>query len=200
MASPVKDKKPAPLPAPNSDFYELLETLPAEELAVVKQVRAFMETKDCAHHHQVLGRRCFPIRNPARAERTQHWRRRHAGIWLQGRKCAAIRLDRHGDGALRLVDRDILRSAQRFGDGFDLPGRVGRTKTEMAPPDGSLGNNRLLRPNRTTSRVRSSRRAVDDCQAGRRHLDHQWSEEVDRQLSLVRYFHHLGSRRNGQPG
>ena len=32
-------------PAPNSDFYELAETLPAEELAVVKQVRAFMETK-----------------------------------------------------------------------------------------------------------------------------------------------------------
>jgi alkylation response protein AidB-like acyl-CoA dehydrogenase len=45
MASPVKDRKPAPPPAPNSDFYELIETLPAEELAVVKQVRAFMETK-----------------------------------------------------------------------------------------------------------------------------------------------------------
>ena len=45
MASPAKDKKPAPLPAPNSDFYELVETLPAEELAVVKQVRNFMETK-----------------------------------------------------------------------------------------------------------------------------------------------------------
>src|ERR1700674_4557765 len=45
MASPAKDKKPAPLPAPNSDFYELFETLPAEELAIVKQVRTFMETK-----------------------------------------------------------------------------------------------------------------------------------------------------------
>src|SRR6201984_3318601 len=45
MASPVKDKKPAPLPAPNSDFYGLIETLPAEDLAVVKQVRTFMETK-----------------------------------------------------------------------------------------------------------------------------------------------------------
>src|ERR1700684_2764935 len=45
MASPAKDKKPAPLPAPNSDFYGLMETLPAEELAVVKQVRTFMETK-----------------------------------------------------------------------------------------------------------------------------------------------------------
>src|SRR6266404_608012 len=38
-------KKPKPLPAPNSDFYQLAETLPAEELAVVKQIRAFMEIK-----------------------------------------------------------------------------------------------------------------------------------------------------------
>src|ERR1700747_803154 len=45
MASPAKDRKPAPLPAPNSDFYSLIETLPAEELAVVKQVRTFMETR-----------------------------------------------------------------------------------------------------------------------------------------------------------
>ena len=36
-------KQPKPLPSPNSDFYELAETLPAEELAVLKQVRAFME-------------------------------------------------------------------------------------------------------------------------------------------------------------
>jgi len=34
-----------PLPAPNSDFYQLVETLHPDELAVVKQVRVFMETK-----------------------------------------------------------------------------------------------------------------------------------------------------------
>src|SRR2546422_11396392 len=34
-----------PLPAPNSDFYRRAETLNAEELALLKQVRAFMETK-----------------------------------------------------------------------------------------------------------------------------------------------------------
>src|SRR5260370_3786239 len=44
MATPTKEIKKA-LPQPNSDFYQLLETLPAEELAVVKQVRTFMETK-----------------------------------------------------------------------------------------------------------------------------------------------------------
>jgi len=38
-------KQPRPLPAPNSDFYELYETLAPEELATVKRVRAFMEAK-----------------------------------------------------------------------------------------------------------------------------------------------------------
>jgi hypothetical protein len=42
-AKPAKQHKP--LPAPNSDFYELYETLNAEELATVKRVRTFMEAK-----------------------------------------------------------------------------------------------------------------------------------------------------------
>src|SRR5882672_6697603 len=42
-AKPAKQLKP--LPAPNSDFYELYETLDPEELATVKRVRAFMEAK-----------------------------------------------------------------------------------------------------------------------------------------------------------
>src|SRR5258705_5349162 len=37
--------QPKPLPAPNSDFYEVYETLNAEDLATVKRVRAFMEAK-----------------------------------------------------------------------------------------------------------------------------------------------------------
>ena len=44
MASPTKEMKKA-LPQPNSDFYQLSETLPPDELAIVKQVRTFMETK-----------------------------------------------------------------------------------------------------------------------------------------------------------
>jgi alkylation response protein AidB-like acyl-CoA dehydrogenase len=43
VTKPVKP--PKALPAPNSDFYELYETLSAEELAIVKRVRAFMESK-----------------------------------------------------------------------------------------------------------------------------------------------------------
>ncbi len=41
-ASPKKLLK---LPAPNSDFYQLIDVLTDEELATVKRVRAYMETK-----------------------------------------------------------------------------------------------------------------------------------------------------------
>src|SRR3954464_11155075 len=38
-------KAPKQLPVPNSDFYQLVDVLTAEELATVKKVRAYMETK-----------------------------------------------------------------------------------------------------------------------------------------------------------
>jgi len=40
-----KSDQPKKLPAPNSDFYEFAGTLSAEEQALVKKVRAYMETK-----------------------------------------------------------------------------------------------------------------------------------------------------------
>jgi alkylation response protein AidB-like acyl-CoA dehydrogenase len=46
-AQPAKKEaqKTKPLPAPNSDFYQLADLLTAEEKAIVKKVRAYMETK-----------------------------------------------------------------------------------------------------------------------------------------------------------
>jgi hypothetical protein len=37
-------KRQKPLPAPNSDFYQLADALSADELAVVRRVRTYMET------------------------------------------------------------------------------------------------------------------------------------------------------------
>ncbi len=37
--------QPSQLPAPDSDFYQFAETLSANELPILKQVRAFMESK-----------------------------------------------------------------------------------------------------------------------------------------------------------
>jgi glutaryl-CoA dehydrogenase len=46
MSSPNEGHKPAKaFPEPNVDFYELAETLPAQELATLKQVREFMQSK-----------------------------------------------------------------------------------------------------------------------------------------------------------
>jgi Acyl-CoA dehydrogenase, N-terminal domain len=38
-------KAPKDLPAPNSDFYQLVDVVTADEVAIVKRVRAYMETK-----------------------------------------------------------------------------------------------------------------------------------------------------------
>src|SRR6202008_743648 len=46
MATALKEEKKAkPLPAPNSDFYQLVDVLTPDELAVVKKVRAYMESQ-----------------------------------------------------------------------------------------------------------------------------------------------------------
>jgi len=46
MSTASKEVKPhKPLPPPNSDFYQLAETLPPEDLTTLKQVRSFMEDK-----------------------------------------------------------------------------------------------------------------------------------------------------------
>src|SRR3954462_13322595 len=62
MATERKEmKQPRPLPAPNSDFYDLVETLPAEEVAVVKQVRAFMEAKVAPIINKYWSEDAFPF-------------------------------------------------------------------------------------------------------------------------------------------
>src|SRR6266508_4577248 len=44
MTTTIKDiKQPKPLPAPDGQFYEVTESLNADELDLLKQVRAFME-------------------------------------------------------------------------------------------------------------------------------------------------------------
>jgi Enoyl-CoA hydratase/isomerase/Acyl-CoA dehydrogenase, N-terminal domain len=44
-ATAAVKKAPKQLPAPNSDFYQLMDVLTAEEKAIVKKVRTYMETK-----------------------------------------------------------------------------------------------------------------------------------------------------------
>src|SRR5258708_22296520 len=65
MASVAKSitmpKAAPPLPAPNVDFYELAETLPAEEQAVLKKGRTFMEKKVAPIITEYWGEDAFPF-------------------------------------------------------------------------------------------------------------------------------------------
>jgi len=44
-ATALKPPVPKQLPPPNSDFYQIEETLSADERAILKKVRDFMDTK-----------------------------------------------------------------------------------------------------------------------------------------------------------
>ena len=185
MAIPVKDRKPAALPAPNSDFYELLETLPAEDLAVLKQVRTFMETKIAPIITKYWVEDAFPFEIlPALKELNI------GGVAMQGYGCRGGSAQLFGLIAMEMARFDSSIATffgvhNGFGDGLDLLGRLRRTKAEMAATDGTMGKNWLLRTNRTANWLRRCRWAVDDREATRRHVDPEWSEEVDRQLPVV---------------
>jgi hypothetical protein len=65
MISPAKDRKPLPLPVSNRSFYDLIETLTAEGLTVVKKVRSLMETKIApviTMDRNDLAKRAVPLR------------------------------------------------------------------------------------------------------------------------------------------
>jgi alkylation response protein AidB-like acyl-CoA dehydrogenase len=53
--------KPRPLPKPNSDFYDLASTLGPEELALLRTVREFMETKVAPIANKYWAEDAFPF-------------------------------------------------------------------------------------------------------------------------------------------
>ena len=159
MTIAVKDVKQAkPLPAPNSDFYQLADVLTADEKAIVKKVRDYMETQGPADHQQVLVRRCVSVRAAAVLQGAAARRPGIRGLWLRRRKPEAVRLRRDGAGTRRRVVLHVLRRAQRPGDGLDLSRRIGGAEAEVAAADGALGKDRLLRPHRAAGRFGNQRR------------------------------------------
>jgi alkylation response protein AidB-like acyl-CoA dehydrogenase len=87
MSTAGKDiKSQKPLPPPNSDFYQLAETLPPEELAVLRQVRSFMESKVAPIINKYWVEDSFPFELlPAFRDLNL------GGLGLQGRKRASHR-------------------------------------------------------------------------------------------------------------
>src|SRR5262249_60156191 len=101
-AAAVKEvRQPKPLPAPNSDFYHFAETLSADELAILKRVRAFMETKVAPIINKYWVEDAFPFELlPAFKELNI------GGLGIQGHGCVGGRqmLGRPGGGGRVGVD------------------------------------------------------------------------------------------------
>jgi glutaryl-CoA dehydrogenase len=168
MPTVTKDVKAhKPLPAPNTDFYYLYETLPAEELAIVKRVREFMETKVEPVITDYWVKDEFPFELlPAVKELGI------GGVAMKGYGCAGGSL-----ALLGFIQMEIACIDPSF-------------STFLGVQQG-----RLLRSNRTVGRFRCVRWTNDYRQARSRYLDTQRREALDRQCSLVRCFYHLGTRR-----
>jgi glutaryl-CoA dehydrogenase len=61
ITAPKEARKPRQLPPPNGDFYQLVEVLTAEDLATVKKVRQFMETKVAPIINKYWSEDAFPF-------------------------------------------------------------------------------------------------------------------------------------------
>ena len=149
MTIAVKDVKQAkPLPAPNSDFYQLADILTAEELAIVKQVRGSWRPRSQPIINKYWVEDAFPFELlPAFKELGI------GGLGYEGYGCAGGSQLLFGFVAMEMarIDPsfcDVLRRPQRPGDGLDLPRRIGGAEAEVAAADGALGKDRLLRPDR----------------------------------------------------
>ena len=151
----MQPKAPKPLPAPNSDFYEVYETLSAEELATVKRVRAFMEAKVAPVITKYWVDDAFPFELlPAVKELGI------GGLGMKGYGCAGGSVALLGFvqmeiGAHRPVVLDVHGRARRPGDGLDLHRRIGGAEAEVAAADGALRKDRLLRPHRAPGGFRA---------------------------------------------
>src|SRR5262245_53152455 len=78
-----KPSAPKQLPPPNSDFYQFAETLSADELAILRRVRAFMDAKVAPIINKYWVEDAFPLEVlPAFKELNI------GGLGIQGYGCA----------------------------------------------------------------------------------------------------------------
>ena len=128
-ATALKRSVPKQLPAPNSDFYQLADVLTAEEKAIVKKVRAYMETKVQPIINKYWSDDAFPFELLPSFKELDIGGLGMRGLRLPRRKPEAVWLRRDGAGACRRVVLHLLRRAQRPGDGLDLSRRHRRSRS-----------------------------------------------------------------------
>ena len=202
LASKVTEiKKPKPLPAPDSDFYKFAEDLPADELAIVKKVRAYMETNVAPIINKYWVEDSFPFELlPSFKELKHRWTRHErataaraeAPCWSDWSRMDIARTDIsfctfHGVHTGLAMNTIYLVGTEE-------------QKQKWLPPMArmeKIGCSGLTEPLVGSG---TGGGLTDHGEAGRRHLDPQRSKALDRQRSVVRHLDHLGARRGRQPG
>jgi alkylation response protein AidB-like acyl-CoA dehydrogenase len=167
-AAQLKSKAPQSLPAPNGDFYGVIECLNEAERNVLKQVRAFMEANVAPVITKYWAEDSFPF------EVLPGFRALNiAGLGYEGYGCR---------GGSTLLMGFVLMEMARVDPSFSTFFGVhnGLAKAEVAPADGPHGKDRLVRVDRTACWLGHRRRAPDHRQARGRHLGAERPEEMDR--------------------
>ncbi len=189
-----------PLPAPNSDFYQLAELLSGDELALVKQVREFMETKVAPIINKYWVEDSFPFELLPAFKKLNI-----GGLGMQGYGC-------YGGGPLLfgLVAMEMARVDSSIATFFGVHNGLAmgsiyldgseEQKQKWLPPMARMEKIGCFGLDRATGGVGRGGRAHDDGEARGGHVDPQRPEAVDRKLALVRHFDHLGARRRRQSG
>ena len=193
-------KQPKPLPAPNSDFYELDRNLERRGTGDREAGARVHGDQGRADHHEVLGRGRLSLRAAAGLQGAEHRRPCDAGLRLPGGSLAL----------LGFVQMEIARIDPSIATFFGVHnglamgsiylGGSEEQKQKWLPPMarfekiGCFGLTEPLVGSGTSGGL------TDDGEARGRHLGPQRREEMDRQCALVRRLDHLGARRRRQPG
>ena len=110
-AAATSVSKARKLPAPNSDFYQLVDVLTDEELAIVRKVRTYMETKVQPIINKYWSDDAFPFELLPSFKDLKLGGLGYRGLWLRRRQPEAVRLRRHGAGPRRCLVLHLFRRA-----------------------------------------------------------------------------------------
>jgi hypothetical protein len=97
-----------------------------------------------------------------------HGRLLRGGVWLRRLEQRGLRPRDSGAGPRLGEFGNLLTRSERPGDGGDLQPRLGGAEAEVAPPDGEVRENRLLRPYRAGGWKRPRLPFYDRRRGGRR--------------------------------
>ena len=120
------NREPKASPPPNSDFYQLVDVLSAEELAFVKNVRTYVETKDTPIINKYWADDAFPFELLAWFKELNI-----GGLGYEGNRCARGSQKQFGSVAMELarIDPSLCTSFGvprdgtflRYLDSIDIP-------------------------------------------------------------------------------